>query len=87
MTNLEFLNLFTTVELGNIYGNRVNSPTFATLWDQCVSYTPGGIMFHDSFAAIVNILNDNSLLDDMTRYSTLMAVQPIETSGPDIRVV
>lgn len=85
MTTLEFFNLFTIPEQINIFSSQVNNAACHALMCSSFYLAPGQIVTHDNFSAVVNFMNDNSFLDDGSRYATLMALQPATTAAPDIR--
>lgn len=85
MTTLECLNLYTPNEQFTIFSLQVGNPSNHALMCKWLYLADGGIMTHDNFASLANLMNDNSYLDDPTRYATLMALQPSTTVAPDIR--
>lgn len=85
MTTLECMQLFTASELSAIFGIQVANPFNHILFCKWIYLADGGVMTHDNFASMVNYMNDNSYLDDPSRYATLMALQPATTAAPDIR--
>lgn len=87
MNTLEFFNLFSAPEQINIFSTQVNNAAAHALMCSAFYLAPGQIVTHDNFAAVVNFMNDNSYLDDGSRYATLMASQPATTAVPDIRSI
>lgn len=87
MTGSELVNSLSVSEQSMLASALIFDTTFSFMWEKFVRLSPGQVITHDNYAAIVGLMDTNSWLDDSSRLSTLMSVQPTETSGPDIRVV